>query len=32
MRSSGAFGPELPAPEGADDQQRLLAFLGRAPV
>lgn len=32
MRSSGAFGPKLPAPEGADEQARLLAFLGRAPL
>ncbi|HET6951837.1 MAG TPA: TIGR03086 family metal-binding protein [Acidimicrobiales bacterium] len=29
LRSSGAIGPEVPAPEGADDQARLLAFLGR---
>jgi len=31
MRGPKAFGPELPAPEGADDQDRLLAFLGRRP-
>lgn len=30
MRMPGAFGPELPAPPGADDQTTLLAFLGRA--
>jgi len=29
MRSSGAIGPEVPAPPGADIQTRLLAFLGR---
>ena len=29
MRSAGAFGPALDAPEGADDQTRVLAFLGR---
>jgi uncharacterized protein (TIGR03086 family) len=29
MRGPGAFGPELDAPEGADEQTRLLAFLGR---
>jgi uncharacterized protein (TIGR03086 family) len=28
-RSPGVFGPELEAPEGADDQTRLLAFAGR---
>ena len=31
LRSPGAFGPEADAPPGADAQQRLLAFLGRAP-
>jgi uncharacterized protein (TIGR03086 family) len=30
MRESGAFGPKLEPPEGADEQTRLLAFLGRA--
>ena len=29
MRSPGAFGPEVDAPAGADEQARLLAFLGR---
>lgn len=29
MRSPGAFGPELEPPDGADEQTRLLAFLGR---
>jgi uncharacterized protein (TIGR03086 family) len=29
MRSPQAFGPELEAPEGADEQTKLLAFLGR---
>ena len=31
LRGPGAFGPEVPAPEGADAQARLLAFLGRRP-
>jgi uncharacterized protein (TIGR03086 family) len=31
MRSPGAFGPALEAPEGADEQTRLLALLGRRP-
>jgi uncharacterized protein (TIGR03086 family) len=31
LRSPGAFGPEVEAPPGADDQGRLLAFLGRQP-
>ena len=30
MRRPGFFGPELSAPEGADEQTRMLAFLGRA--
>jgi uncharacterized protein (TIGR03086 family) len=29
MRSPQAFGPEIDAPAGADDQTKLLAFLGR---
>jgi uncharacterized protein (TIGR03086 family) len=29
MRSPRAFGPEVEAPAGADEQTRLLAFLGR---
>lgn len=29
MRGPTAFGPEMPAPEGADRQTKLLAFLGR---
>ena len=29
MRGPGGFGPELDAPDGADGQTRLLAFLGR---
>ena len=31
LRSPGAFGPEVAAPGDADDQSRLLAFLGRRP-
>ena len=31
LRSPRAFGPEVEAPAGADDQARLLAFLGRTP-
>ncbi len=30
MRGPGAFGPKLEPPPGADEQTRLLAFLGRA--
>lgn len=29
LRSPGAFGPPVEAPAGADEQARLLAFLGR---
>ena len=29
MRAPQAFGPEVDAPAGADEQTRLLAFLGR---
>jgi len=29
LRGPGAFGAELTPPEGADEQTRLLAFLGR---
>jgi uncharacterized protein (TIGR03086 family) len=29
MKASGAFGPEVTPPEGADAQTRLLAMLGR---
>jgi uncharacterized protein (TIGR03086 family) len=29
LRSPGAFGPALEPPDGADEQARLLAFLGR---
>jgi uncharacterized protein (TIGR03086 family) len=31
MRQPGAFGPEVDPPSGADEQDRLLAFLGRDP-
>ena len=31
MRGPNAFGPEVEPPAGADDQQRVLAFLGRQP-
>jgi uncharacterized protein (TIGR03086 family) len=30
VRAPGFFGPELTPPDGADEQTRLLAFLGRA--
>ncbi len=29
MRGSGAFGPKVEPPAGADEQIRLLAFMGR---
>ena len=31
LRASGQFGPKVTAPDGADEQTRLLAFLGRHP-
>lgn len=31
-RSPGAFGPQVEAPEGADETTRTMAFLGRRPV
>jgi uncharacterized protein (TIGR03086 family) len=31
LRSPGAFGPEVEAPPGASEQDKLLAFLGRRP-
>jgi uncharacterized protein (TIGR03086 family) len=31
-RTPGVFGPEVQAPSDADEQARLLAFLGRKPV
>lgn len=30
MRSPGLFGPELPVADDADEQTRLLAYIGRA--
>ena len=30
-RQAGAFGPAVPVPEGADQQTRLLALVGRHP-
>jgi uncharacterized protein (TIGR03086 family) len=32
LRGPGAYGPELEAPAGADEQDQLLAFLGRRTV
>jgi uncharacterized protein (TIGR03086 family) len=31
LRNSGHYGPKVPVPEDADEQTRLLAFLGRRP-
>ena len=31
LRASGHYGPRVAVPEGADEQTRLLAFLGRRP-
>jgi uncharacterized protein (TIGR03086 family) len=31
LRSPGAFGAQVEPPSGADDQQKMLAFLGRTP-
>ncbi|WP_426574881.1 TIGR03086 family metal-binding protein [Aquihabitans sp. McL0605] len=31
LRTSGHYGPRVPVPDGADEQTRMLAFLGRHP-
>ena len=31
MRSSGHYGPRIPVPEDADEQTRMIAFIGRRP-
>jgi uncharacterized protein (TIGR03086 family) len=31
MRDSGHYGPKIPVPDDADEQTRLLAFVGRQP-
>ncbi|GLZ44104.1 hypothetical protein Acsp06_02890 [Actinomycetospora sp. NBRC 106375] len=31
IRSSGQFGPRVPVPDDADDQARMLGFIGRDP-
>jgi uncharacterized protein (TIGR03086 family) len=31
LRQSGHFGPRVEVPEGADEQTRLIAFVGRTP-
>ena len=31
LRQSGHYGPKVPVPDDADEQTRLLAFLGRQP-
>jgi len=31
LRSSGHYGPRVTVPEAADDQTKLLAFMGRQP-
>jgi uncharacterized protein (TIGR03086 family) len=31
LRASGQFGPRVPVPDGADEQTRLIGFLGRRP-
>lgn len=31
LRQSGQFGPRVPVPEDADEQTRLIAFIGRQP-
>jgi len=31
IRSTAVCGPEVPAPAGANEQDRLLSFLGRRP-
>jgi uncharacterized protein (TIGR03086 family) len=31
LRSSGQYGPRVEVPDGADEQTRLIAFMGRRP-
>lgn len=31
LRSSGQYGPRMPVPDDADEQTRLIAFVGRQP-
>jgi hypothetical protein len=31
LRASGHYGPRTPVPDDADEQTRLLAFIGRTP-
>jgi hypothetical protein len=31
LRASGQYGPRTPVPDDADDQTKLLAFIGRRP-
>lgn len=31
LRASGHYGPRVPVPDDADEQDRMLAFLGRTP-
>ena len=31
LRQSGQFGPKVDVPDDADEQTKLLAFLGRQP-
>ena len=31
LRTSGHYGPRVPVPEDADEQTRLIAFIGRQP-
>lgn len=31
MRTSGHYGPRVPVPDDADEQTRMIAFLGRQP-
>jgi hypothetical protein len=32
LRSSGQYGPAVPVPKDADEQTRLLGFIGRDPL
>jgi hypothetical protein len=31
LRASGQYGPRVEVPAGADEQTRLIAFMGRLP-
>ena len=32
LRTSGHYGPRVPVPDDADEQTRMIAFVGRQPL